>query len=56
MTEPTPDANTSWVGRKPPPPVTCNKPTGLCGYIFCEREGRCLQAPAGKPKAEGETA
>ena len=30
-----------WVGTKPP--VPCNKLFGICGYINCEKEGRCLQ-------------
>lgn len=38
--KPAPD---DWVGQKPP--VPCNKPTGLCGYLNCKAENKCLQAP-----------
>ena len=37
-----------WVGTKPP--VPCNKLFGICGYINCRAEGRCLQAPHTKPR------
>jgi hypothetical protein len=38
-----PAAGDNWVGTKPP--VPCNKPTGLCGYLNCKHENKCLQAP-----------
>jgi hypothetical protein len=32
-----------WIGRKPPEGVTCNKPRGICGYLDCAEESRCLE-------------
>lgn len=41
------EAPPGWVGRRPP--VECNKEFGVCGYINCKAEGRCLQARTVKP-------
>jgi hypothetical protein len=32
-----------WIGQKPPEGVTCNKPSGICGYLDCAGESRCLE-------------
>lgn len=39
-----------WIGRKPPEGVKCNKPIGICGYLDCADEGRCLDKVKAKPK------
>lgn len=38
-----------WVGRKPPEGVKCNKPSGICGYLDCAEESRCLERSRTKP-------
>jgi hypothetical protein len=38
-----------WIGRKPPEDIKCNKPTGICGYLDCADESRCLERPRAKP-------
>ena len=38
-----------WIGRKPPAGVTCNKPNGICGYLDCAGESRCLERSRTKP-------
>jgi hypothetical protein len=35
------DAKTTWVGTKPTG-VECVKKTGICGYLNCKSEDRCL--------------
>lgn len=41
-----------WIGRKPPDDVTCNKPSGICGYLDCADESRCLERPRAKPSPQ----
>jgi hypothetical protein len=51
---PPPPPPSHWVGRKPAVEgLVCNKPTGICGYLNCAKEGRCLQTPT-KPNASQE--
>lgn len=38
-----------WIGRRPPEGVNCNKPRGICGYLDCAEEGRCLERSQTKP-------
>lgn len=38
-----------WIGRRPPEGVECNKPRGICGYLDCADESRCLERPRTKP-------
>lgn len=38
-----------WIGRKPADGIKCNKPTGICGYLDCADENRCLERPRTKP-------
>ena len=40
-----------WIGRKPPEGVACNKPSGICGYLDCAEESRCLERPRTQPSA-----
>lgn len=41
-----------WIGRKPPDGVICNKPSGICGYLDCAEESRCLERSRAKPSSE----
>jgi hypothetical protein len=49
ITPPPTAAVVGWIGRKPPDGVTCNKPSGICGYLDCAIENRCLERPRTKP-------
>ena len=42
----------SWIGRTPPEAVECNKPSGICGYLDCAKEMRCLERSRTKPPAQ----
>ena len=44
-----PAAVVGWIGREPPDGVTCNKPSGVCGYLDCADERRCLERSRTKP-------
>jgi hypothetical protein len=48
-TEPATATVIHWIGRKPPEGIKCNKPTGICGYLDCADEGRCLDKSKAKP-------
>jgi hypothetical protein len=48
-TEPAGHSVIHWIGRKPPEGVVCNKPIGICGYLDCADEGRCLDKVKAKP-------
>jgi hypothetical protein len=41
-----------WIGRKPPDGVKCNKPSGICGYLDCAEERRCLERSHTKPSSQ----
>jgi hypothetical protein len=41
-----------WIGRKPPEGVKCNKPSGICGYLDCAGESRCLERLRTKPSSQ----
>jgi hypothetical protein len=41
-----------WIGRKPPEGVNCNKPSGICGYLDCAEESRCLERLRTKPSSQ----
>lgn len=43
-----------WIGRKPPEGVECNKPSGICGYLDCAEESRCLERSRTKPSYAAE--
>lgn len=42
-TPPATAAVVGWIGRKPPEGIKCNKPSGICGYLDCVEESRCLE-------------
>lgn len=52
ITAPPTAAVVGWIGRKPPDGVTCNKPSGICGYLDCADESRCLERPRAKPSSQ----
>jgi len=41
-----------WIGRKPPEGMKCNKPSGLCGYLDCAEESRCLERSRASPSPQ----
>lgn len=41
-----------WIGRKPPESVKCNKPSGICGYLDCAEESRCLERSRAKSSSQ----
>ena len=41
-----------WIGRKPRDGVACNKPSGICGYLDCAEESRCLERSRTKPSSQ----
>jgi hypothetical protein len=49
MTAPPTTVVIGWIGRKPPEGGECNKPSGICGYLDCAHENRCLEWPRMKP-------
>lgn len=45
-----------WIGRKPPEGVQCNKPSGVCGYLDCAEESRCLERSRPQPSSQTASA
>jgi hypothetical protein len=41
-----------WIGRRPPEGVKCNKPSGICGYLDCAEESRCLERSRAKTSSQ----
>ena len=42
----------SWIGRKPPDGIKWNKPAGICSYLHCADERRCLERSCTKPSSQ----
>ena len=51
-TAPSTAAVMSWIGRRPSEGVACNKPSGICGYLDCAEESRCLERARPKPSSQ----
>lgn len=52
ITAPPKAAVIGWIGRKPPDGITCNKPSGICGYLDCAIESRCLERLRARPSSQ----
>ena len=52
ITAPPNAAVVTWIGRKPPDGLPCNKPSGICGYLDCAGESRCLERLRTKPPSQ----